>query len=203
MFIWDEQAQESFDALKKALVSTPLLNPSNYNRDYFLYILASKGMVGMVLVQEDDELHKHIVYYLSRNLVNPKLKYSHVEKLALVFIHVVQILRHYIFLCKTIIVVDINPFQYVLIRCIIGGEYNKWIVILQEFHLNFSSAKYKKFLVFPELILNFPQLDEDVIHNNSFKDGHIFLISSLDPWYRDILIYLQTLKFSQDLSRDD
>jgi hypothetical protein len=49
-------------------------------------------MVGMVMVQEDYELHEHIVYYLSQNLVSPELKYSHVEKLALATVHAVQIL---------------------------------------------------------------------------------------------------------------
>jgi hypothetical protein len=93
MFIWDERAHESFDSLKKALVSKPLLKPINYSRDYFLYITASEGTVGMVRVQEDDELHEHIFYYLSRTLVGPELKYSHVEKLALAIIHAVQRLR--------------------------------------------------------------------------------------------------------------
>jgi hypothetical protein len=92
-FIWDERAQESFNALKKALVSTPLLKLPDYSRDYFLYIATYEGMVVVVLVQEDDEVHDHIVYYLVQNLVGPKLKYSHVEKLTLVVIHVVQILR--------------------------------------------------------------------------------------------------------------
>jgi hypothetical protein len=68
-FIWDERAQESFDALKKALVSMPLLKPPDYNIDYLLYITASEGTIGMVLVQEDDELREHIIYYLSQNLV--------------------------------------------------------------------------------------------------------------------------------------
>jgi hypothetical protein len=121
-FIWDEQAHESFNALKKSLVSTPLLKPPNYNRDYFLYIVVSEGMIGMVLVQEDDELHEHIVYYLSRNLVSPELNYSHIEKLALAAIHAVQRLQNYIFLWKTTVVADINPFQYVLTRRIIGGK---------------------------------------------------------------------------------
>jgi hypothetical protein len=49
-FIWDERAQESFDALKKSLVWTPLLKPLDYSRDYFLYIATSEGMIGMVLV---------------------------------------------------------------------------------------------------------------------------------------------------------
>jgi hypothetical protein len=44
----------------------------------------------MVLFQEDDEIHEHVIYYLSRNLVGPKRNYSHVEKIALVVVHVVQ-----------------------------------------------------------------------------------------------------------------
>jgi hypothetical protein len=92
-------------------------------------------------------------------LVDHELKYSHVKKLALVAVHVVQRLRHYIFLCKTTVVVDVNPFQYVLTRRIIGGKYNKWIFILQEFDLDFALAKFKKSLVFAELILDFPWLD--------------------------------------------
>jgi hypothetical protein len=202
-FIWDERAQESFDALKKALVSAPLLKSPDYSRDYLLYIVASAETIGMVLVQEDDELHEHVIYYLSQNLVGPELNYSHVEKLALVVVHAVQRLRHYILLCKTTVVVDVNPFQYVLTRRIIGGKYNKWIVILQEFDLDFASAKSKKSLVFAELISDFPRLDEDVIHVDSFADEHIFLVSSSDPWYGDIVLYLQTLKFAQHLSRDD
>ena len=80
------------------MVSTPLLKPPDYNRDYFLYIAASEGAVGMVLVQEDDELHEYIFYYLSQTLVNPELNYSHVENLALVVVHEVQRLCHYILL---------------------------------------------------------------------------------------------------------
>lgn len=119
------------------------------------------------------------------------------------FIHAVQHLQHYILLCKTTVVIDVNPFQYVLTRQIIGGKYNKWIVVLQEFDLDFASDKYKKSLVFAELIYDFSRLDEDVIHVDSFADEHIFLVSSSDPWYGDIVVHIQTLKFAQHLSRDD
>jgi hypothetical protein len=44
----------------------------------------------MVLVQEDDEIHEHVVYYLSRNLFDPEINYSHVEKLSLVVVHALQ-----------------------------------------------------------------------------------------------------------------
>ena len=59
--------------------------------------------------------------------------------------------------------VDVNPFQYVLSRRIVVGKFNKWIVILQEFDLDFQSAKSKKSLVFAELIAEF-SVEEDVAH---------------------------------------
>ena len=66
-------------------------------------------------------------------------------------------------------VADVNPFQYVLSRCIIGGKFNKWIVILQEFDLDFQSAKSKKSLVFTELILEFLMEDTVVADANPFQ----------------------------------
>jgi hypothetical protein len=109
-FIWDDRARESFDALKKALVSAPLLNSPDYSRDYLIYISVSKETIGMVLVQEDDELREHVIYYISQNLVSPEINYSHIEKLALDVIHAVQRLRHYILLCKTTVVANVSLF---------------------------------------------------------------------------------------------
>ena len=59
-FHWDERAQESFDTLKKSLAMTPVLSPPDYSRDFFIYVAASQETVGMVLVQEDEELHENV-----------------------------------------------------------------------------------------------------------------------------------------------
>ena len=40
------------------------------------------------------------------------------------------------------------------------GEYNQWIVILQEFDLEFVSAKFKELSIFAELMSHFPSLYE-------------------------------------------
>ena len=113
-FVWDETAQLMFEALKKALLSAPLLRPPDYSRDFILYLVASESTIGVVLVQEDDKLIEHVVYYLSRALVGPELRYSHVEKLALAAVYAVQWLCHYILLRTTIVVAGVNLFQYVL-----------------------------------------------------------------------------------------
>ena len=97
----------------------------------------------------------------------------------------------------------VNPFQFILTRRLIEGKYNKWIVILQEFDLEFISAKSKKSLIFVELIFDFLSEEEEEACEDMFVDEHILLISTLDPWYGDIIIYLQTLKFPNHLSRDE
>jgi hypothetical protein len=75
-FFWDEAAQCSFDALKHALTTAPLLQPPNYNKDFLLYLAAVESTIGMVLVQEDDSFSEYVIYYLSRGLVGPELNYS-------------------------------------------------------------------------------------------------------------------------------
>ena len=71
------------------MLSTPLLHPLDYSRDFILYLAASESTIGVLLVQEDNKLQEHIVYYLSRALAGPELRYSHVENLALAAMYVV------------------------------------------------------------------------------------------------------------------
>ena len=125
------------------------------------------------------------------------------EKLALATVHAVQRLRHYILLHQTLVVAHVNLFQFFLTRRMIGGKYNKWIFIWQEFDLEFVSAKSKKSLIFAELIFDFPSLEEEEVYEDTFVDEHIFLISTLDSWYGDIIVYFQTLKVPTHLSRDE
>ena len=52
----------------------------------------------MVLVQEDEKIHEHVRYYLSRNLIDVELRYTHVKKPALATVQAVHRLRNYILL---------------------------------------------------------------------------------------------------------
>ena len=85
----------------------------------------------------------------------------------------------------------------------IGGKYNKWIFILQEFHLDLVLAKSNKSLVFARLVLDLPSLDDDEIQKYFFVDKNIFLILTTNPWYSDMNIFIQTLKVLPNLSRDE
>jgi hypothetical protein len=173
-FYFDEATQCSFKALKRTLTSSPLLRPPNYNKDFLLYLVAAESTIGMVLVQEDNLLEEHVIYYLRRGLVGPELNYSHVEKLTLASMHVFQRFCHYIMLRKTTVIVVVNPFQYVLTGRVIGGKISRWIFILQEFDLDFVSMKSKKSLVFEKLILELPVESSDDTPKELPIKGDIF-----------------------------
>jgi hypothetical protein len=189
--------------LKHALTTAPLLRPPNYNKDFLLYLATTESTIGMVLVQEDDFFSEYVIYYLSQGLVRPELNYSHIKKLVLATIHAVQRFCHYVLFHKTTVIVIVNPFQHMLKRRVIGGKINRWIVVLQEFDLDFISAKSKKSLVFAKLISELLVESSDVVLKESPIGGDMFLITYLDPWYGDILIYLQNLKCPTSNSLDE
>ena len=80
------------------------------------------------------------------------------------------------------VVAHVNLFQFALTQRMIGGKHKKWIFILQEFDLEFVSAKSKKSLIFIELISYFQSKEAEEACEDTFIDEHIFLISNLDPW---------------------
>jgi hypothetical protein len=54
-----------------------------------------------------------------------------------------------------------------LTQRVIGGKISRWIVILQEFDLDFVSAKSRKSLVFAELISELPIESGDIVLEES------------------------------------
>jgi hypothetical protein len=172
------------------LSNAPLISAPEYNPDYILYVSTSAVSVADVLVQLGDENHEHVIYYVSKNLSGPLLKYKHEEKLSLAVVLVVQKLRHYILLRTTKVVADSNPMQYLLNRRQVNRKFTRWIIILQEYDLDFSTPKSKKALVLAELVTTLPSNTPSAPVNTDFPDEHLFYITSDDPWFGDLLVYL-------------
>ena len=98
---------------------------------------------------------------------------------------------------------DCDPMVYILTRQILGGKYSKWIIILQEFYLEFVKSKSKKALVFVEFICDFTYFETKTMGEDYLPNESLFIISTLDPWYGNIIIYIQTQNFGPELSRTD
>ena len=66
--------------------------------------------------------------------------------------------------------------------------------------MEFEHAKSKKSLVFAKLICNFPYSEMETVAADSLPNESLFLISTDDLWYGDIIIYFQTQTFRPTLS---
>lgn len=123
--------------------------------------------------------------------------------MALVVVLSSQRLHHYILMHKTKVVANSNPMQYILGQQLITGKFAWWIIILQEFNLDFSSPKTKKGLALVEFITSFPTGNVEPPINHNLPNEHLFLITTKDPWYGDILTYIRTQKIAPHLTHDN
>jgi hypothetical protein len=123
-FQWEEHAQNDFDDLKSTLSNAPLIIPPDYDHDYILCLSASVVSIAGFLVQLGNDDWEHVIYYSSKNLSGPPLKYNHEEKLALAVVPVVQKMHHYILLRTTKVVAESNPMQYFLSCWKINGKFS-------------------------------------------------------------------------------
>ena len=78
-FKWDAACQESFDNLKIALISSPVLIMPDYEKEFHIWPDASQYAVGGVLTQKKEESHQPIAFYSSK-LSPAEQKYSTTER---------------------------------------------------------------------------------------------------------------------------
>ena len=155
-----------------------MIRPLDFDRDFILYISISTHSVAGVLIQEDDNGTEHVIYYVSKNLAGPSVSYSHEENLALDVVFSVQKLHHYILMHSTKVVTNSNPMAFLLSRHILSGKYTRWVVILQEFNLEFVTPKINKGLALAKLISELPTGTQDPPINDALPDEHLFAITT-------------------------
>jgi hypothetical protein len=107
-FKWDEKCQDSFEQLKKRLISPPVLVMSDLQKGFDIYCDACGQGLGCVLMQEG-----HVIAYASRQLRKHELNYpTHDLELAAI-VHALKIWRHYIIGTKCQVYTDHKSLKYI------------------------------------------------------------------------------------------
>jgi hypothetical protein len=76
------EQQKTFEEIKEYMKSTIMLIPPQKGKPFKFYVGASEHMIGLALIQESKG-NEIAIFYLSRRLLDPKTKYSPIEKLCL------------------------------------------------------------------------------------------------------------------------
>jgi hypothetical protein len=125
-FKWDEKCQDSFDQLKKRLMSPPVLVMPDLQKGFDIYCDACGQGLGCVLMQEG-----HVIAYVSRQLRKHELNYpTHDLELAVV-VHALKIWRHYIMGTKCKVYTDHKSLKYIFTQKDLNLRQRHWWSLLR------------------------------------------------------------------------
>jgi hypothetical protein len=140
-FVWENQAQKAFEALKESLTTPPVMTPPIPKETLLLYISATSNVVSMVLVAEREEEGQaypvqRLVYYASDVLADAKTHYTQPQKLIYALLITSRKLQHY-FQAHNIVVPSSFPLGEIIRNRDANDRIITWSVKLGEFEIEF------------------------------------------------------------------
>jgi ribonuclease HI len=133
-FEWTEGCENSFQELKKRLVSAPVLFLPNLEKEFQVYCDASRQGLGSVLMQGGK-----VVAYTSRQLKKHELNYpTHDLELASV-VHALKIWRHYLMGKRCEVFTDHKSLKYIFTQKDLNMRQRRWLELIKDYD---SSLQY-------------------------------------------------------------
>jgi hypothetical protein len=114
-FEFDDKCLDAFHILKKALISTPIIQPPDWSLPFEIMCDVSDYAVGAVLGQAKDRKH-HAIAYASKTLSGPQLNYATTEKSSLLYFFIVDKFRSYLVGAKVIVHTNHATLKYLLTK---------------------------------------------------------------------------------------
>ncbi|CAN6455286.1 unnamed protein product [Victoria cruziana] len=139
-FVFSEECLRSFNRLKEALVSAPILRAPDWNLDFEIMCDASDYAIGAILGQRVDR-KPVVIYYASKSLVDAQLNYTTTEKEMLAVVFALEKFRSYILGSRVIIYTDHAALKYLMSKKDSKPRLIRWILLLQEFDLEIKDKK--------------------------------------------------------------
>ncbi|GJW78583.1 reverse transcriptase domain-containing protein [Tanacetum coccineum] len=153
-FHWTAEAEKAFKELKQHLSKLPTLVASRPMEELIMYLSASHGAVGAVLMTERNTVQTPI-YFVSRALQGPELNYTPVEKLVLALVFAAKRLRRY-FQAHPIVVLTDQPLRQIMSNPDTAGRMQKWCILLGEHTITYRPRASVKGQILADFLVEKP-----------------------------------------------
>ncbi|CAM4329409.1 unnamed protein product [Lepidochelys olivacea] len=139
--VWTEQCQVAFRALKKALVSGPVLANPDFDKPFVVFTDASDTGLGAVLMQEDEKGERHPIVYLSKKLLPREQHYAAIEKECLAMVWALKKLEPYLFGRHFTVYTDHSPLTWLHQMKGANAKLLRWSLLLQDYDMDVVHVK--------------------------------------------------------------
>ena len=140
-FVWSDICQQSFDNIKSALISEPILTYPDMSKPFKLFTDASDYAVGSILVQESSSGEQNVVQYVSHSLDPVQQRWPTIEKECYAIVYSLQKLRPYLWGAEFEIFTDHKPLKALFAQQIANSKIQRWAVQIAEFGAKINYTK--------------------------------------------------------------
>ncbi|GBM92540.1 Retrovirus-related Pol polyprotein from transposon 297, partial [Araneus ventricosus] len=139
-FNWTEECENSFNSLKQALITSPVLTYPRTDKEFILDTDASNEGIGAVLSQKIGN-EECVIAYFSKSLGKPERNYCVTRKELLAIVKSIEHFHHYLYGRKFLLRTD-----HASLRCLLNfrepeGQIARWIQRLQEYDFEIQHRK--------------------------------------------------------------
>ncbi|KAK3100025.1 hypothetical protein FSP39_013636 [Pinctada imbricata] len=161
-FKWSDPCQESFDKLKSALLSAPILAYPDPVKNFVLTCDASNSAIGFYLSQMSTDNREHVIAYGGKALTKEERNYTTSEKELLAVVKGVEAYRPYLVGRKFTIYTDHRALVW-LKSAKHTGRLERWALRLQEYEFDIIHRPGKSNYV-ADALSRVPYPDADAEH---------------------------------------
>jgi hypothetical protein len=137
-FEWTDSCEDSFQELKKRLVSAPVLCLPDIQKDFQVYCDASRQGLGSVLMQNGK-----VVSYASCQLKHHEKNYpTHDLELASV-VHALKVWRHYLMGKHCDVFTDHKSLKYIFTHKELNMRQRRWLELIKDYDMSLQYHRGK------------------------------------------------------------
>ncbi|GBM92433.1 Retrovirus-related Pol polyprotein from transposon 297 [Araneus ventricosus] len=139
-FNWTEECEKSFNSLKQALITSPVLIYPRTDKEFILDTDASNERIGAVLSQKIGN-EDCVIAYFSKSLGKPERNYCVTRKELLAIVKSIENFHHYFYEPEFLLRTDHASLRWLLNFRESEGQIARWIQRLQEYDFKIQHRK--------------------------------------------------------------
>ena len=128
VFIWCDQCQKAFKKIQMILADLHTMVALLPGKPLLLYIANTEQSLGALLAQDQEGVEKP-VYYISRLIRGPELRYSTAKKVCLSLAFAMLKFNHYFLGHHVQLVTKNNSVKYLLTRSQLSRRMVQWVIL--------------------------------------------------------------------------